>query len=77
MLTTRKGYLAPIKHVCSLCSADARRLLLKRGVLTVPVEVFDYSLDITATLTRAVRARCAGEVAAAHPALVEELPTAS
>ncbi len=61
---------------CSLCGADAGALLA-RGVLTAPVEVFDFvqSFDDEAapTLERAVCEHCAEAVAAAYAELRDAL----
>jgi hypothetical protein len=57
---------------CRLCGANAALLLLD-GVLTAPVEVFDYTREVAPTLTRAVCGRCAEEVTAAHAELVAAL----
>jgi hypothetical protein len=72
-MAQRKAYLSPSKFSCSLCGGNVQKLLVDRGGLTAPVDVFDYSLDIAPTLTRAVCGHGASEVAAAHAALVEGL----
>ena len=72
-MAQRKAYLSPSKNSCSLCSGNVQKLLVERGVLTAPVEVFNIALEVAPTLHRAVCASCAAEVAAAHAALLEGL----
>jgi hypothetical protein len=61
---------------CSLCGADVGKLL-KAGVLTAPVEVFDFVQsfedEAAPTLGRAVCGRCAEAVVTAHETLREAL----
>jgi hypothetical protein len=72
-MALRKAYLSPTKFACSLCGGNVQKLLVERGVLTAPVEVFNIELDVAPTLQRAVCSVCAGEVAAAHAALLAGL----